>query len=561
MDIHVGALEGAGGYHLEVEIVGTVEQLSREAILGRAVFMLIECHFQDCTHRYGEVEMRGDGQSFTLKFKPTTAFTYNVTATLRRPAGGEAASAVRLRLAVFPPESMAASSEDLGRTSDCSQLPQQFRETPHDVGNLTLGTFAAPSGGRQSWGEWHCAQGDRQCCADPSRVGALEEPCEGNYRHYDGQSFGDTAEWHWTCPLTGEYILQVTANCDVEYYANPTQPGCTMDEDGLHCEDETIEHCAAGLDLTITTIDAAVHVRHRFEVPMANVLGGAAMTADGNEAAMATLATLFRTDRQSGLAFPTSIIPFDCDIPEHAGRESCRNKAAEAGSGGSGGAGGGGHRRNSRRRLQIAAAAPTTSCPHDTFLSREVEVQIACSLQGTVDADATAFAVVQCPSRQCAEMLPALFEDCASSISRILADQRDYYTALEHSELLAGCVEFLQRAAEFAEVEVEFRAPSLAAANELVQAHALAARVLSEPGGCGADGSSGGGTCDCRRDCGRRMLQDETAGDTCVAELVDVKDELSDVKSALEAAKASIAELTAENSRIRRTGNADTELV
>ena len=29
-----------------------------------------------------------------------------------------------------------------------------------------------------------------------------------------------------TCPYTGEYILQVTANCDVGLYADPYQPGC-----------------------------------------------------------------------------------------------------------------------------------------------------------------------------------------------------------------------------------------------------------------------------------------------------------------------------------------------
>ena len=119
----------------------------------------------------------------------------------------------------------------------------------------------------------------------------------------------------------------MTANCDVEYYADPTQPGCTMDEDGLHCEDEAVEHCAAGLDLTITTVDAAVHIRHRFEVPMASVQGGAAAPEAGNEEAMALLATMFRTDRQSGLAFPTSITPFDCDVPEHRSRRICRSHA------------------------------------------------------------------------------------------------------------------------------------------------------------------------------------------------------------------------------------------
>ena len=81
-----------------------------------------------------------------------------------------------------------------------------------------------------------------------------------------------------------------------------------------------------------------------------------------------------------------------------------------------------------------------------------------------------------------------------------------------------------------AEIEIEFRAPSLAAANQMVAAHRLAVEALSQPGGCGGGGGPGasGGTCDCRRDCGRRSLQEDEEEDdgtadeeegTCKAEL------------------------------------------
>ena len=84
-----------------------------------------------------------------------------------------------------------------------------------------------------------------------------------------------------------------------------------------------------------------------------------------------------------------------------------------------------------------------------------------------------------------------------------------------------------------AEIEIEFRAPSLAAANQMVAAHRLAVEALSQPGGCGGGGGGGGpgasgGTCDCRRDCGRRSLHEEEEEDddtadeeegTCKAEL------------------------------------------
>jgi hypothetical protein len=64
VDIDVDALEGAGAYHLESNIVGTIEYLSRFAILGAPVLLLIECtFFDDCTFRYDALEMRGDGST------------------------------------------------------------------------------------------------------------------------------------------------------------------------------------------------------------------------------------------------------------------------------------------------------------------------------------------------------------------------------------------------------------------------------------------------------------------------------------------------------------------
>lgn len=73
MDVHVAALEGSGGYHLVVEIVGTIQRLARQAIIGAAVYLQLECHlFDDCTYRYGGLEMRGSGSGFTLELMATT---------------------------------------------------------------------------------------------------------------------------------------------------------------------------------------------------------------------------------------------------------------------------------------------------------------------------------------------------------------------------------------------------------------------------------------------------------------------------------------------------------
>ena len=155
--------------------------------------------------------MRGDGSGFSLKFKPTTGFTYNFTGLLQRVSGSQENSAVRLQLSVFPPDSIASGESDRARGGDCADLPEQFLEEQHDSGNLTLGSFEGASDGRQSWGEFYCAQGDQGCCEEPSRVGPPEARCDGTYRHYAGESFADSAEWLWTCPLTGVLSISVAS--------------------------------------------------------------------------------------------------------------------------------------------------------------------------------------------------------------------------------------------------------------------------------------------------------------------------------------------------------------
>ena len=121
-----------------------------------------------------------------------------------------------------------------------------------------------------------------------------------------------------------------------------------------------------------------------------------------------------------------------------------------------------------------------------------------------------------------------------------------------------------------AEIEIEFRAPSLAAANQMVAAHRLAVEALSQPGGCGGGGGPGasGGTCDCRRDCGRRSLQedeeedDDTADEeegTCKAELKQAlvtierlqEDEKKTRTTELEVALATIERQAAELQALR----------
>eukprot|EP01052_Picozoa_sp_SAG31_P072418 SAG31_NODE_31393_length_368_cov_2.390335_1_plen_60_part_10 len=44
----------------------------------REILLAIECRmFDDCTYRYNGVEMRGDGSSYELRFRPTAGMTYS----------------------------------------------------------------------------------------------------------------------------------------------------------------------------------------------------------------------------------------------------------------------------------------------------------------------------------------------------------------------------------------------------------------------------------------------------------------------------------------------------
>ena len=243
LNIKVEALEGRGDYHLSARIVGTTERISREVILNRPVLFQTECRFfDDCTFRCelllslpfaaflcrlrgclhfscvdeasvaitdDGLEMRGDGSSFPLRSMLTAGFTYNFTATLR-----DNTDATHLRIAVYPPDSI-STTDDAGSSGAGCNLPSEFSEPAHDVGEIALGAFAGPSGGRRSWGDAKCGTGSEPgCCADPTRVGPREAPCDGNYRHFPDQDFGSSGSWVWTCPFTAEYILLVTTNCE-----------------------------------------------------------------------------------------------------------------------------------------------------------------------------------------------------------------------------------------------------------------------------------------------------------------------------------------------------------
>ena len=285
-----------------------------------------------------------------------------------------------------------------GGGCELPKLLQRVGEPDANVAEMKMGSFEGPAGGRPSWGAHQCQEegADSRCCEDPSRVGPPEQPCGGTYRHFPGQTFEPTSEWEWTAPSTGEFLMKVVMNCDVPFYADPTRPDCQSTPDGVSCADPSVEQCASAVGLTIITVDRAVHLKHRYDVPLPP-------GATGEQQLL--LASMFQANQAPAMSFPTKIIPLDCNNAEQsAGRPLCaefrRQQLSSVGNGG-------GHYR--RRQLQ------ELGCPHSTFLQRQETMLLACGLLSLLslgNAITIGQLPVRCPSLECAEELVQLLEDC-----------------------------------------------------------------------------------------------------------------------------------------------------
>eukprot|EP01050_Picozoa_sp_SAG11_P023708 SAG11_NODE_4842_length_1749_cov_1.461818_1_plen_583_part_11 len=249
---------------------------------------------------------------------------------------------------------------------------------------------------------------------------------------------------------------------------------------------------------------------------------------------------MFAMRQKSALSFPTTITRFDCDVPEHRSRPICQRASADRP--------GGGHRRNLGERLSV--------CTENDFSMREVQMFDACSLIGDSNGDASALQQSMCPSLACAEALTSLLDDCTESIDHLddcsaaavdcsvlsgvdCASQaercqqstlhKQYYAEMQRSAMYAGCAEMEENHAQFAAVEVQVRAPSLEAVDQIMEAHQAMADMFNQPGGCS----------------GRRSLRDDDKH--CAAKFLmeqkqnqRLKAELSATKTLLERSHAVI---------------------
>eukprot|EP01052_Picozoa_sp_SAG31_P030125 SAG31_NODE_3063_length_4730_cov_6.014900_2_plen_851_part_00 len=411
--------------------------------------------------------MRADGTSFLLKFPAGAGLTYRILAVLK-----EDSAAAHLRLAIFPPEAIGSASSTGAAGGSACQLPPSAQGLlqSKDVTEMTFGTWGLPEHG-QTWGQQHH-------CPDLTRVGPPEQGgCDGQYRYFPGQSFPTNHTWDWTAPFTANYVLQVTANCDVPFYDDPTQPGCTVTADGIECDDDRVTQCAAAIGLTIRVIDRSVHVKHTFEVPVTQeVLDSIELQQQ--------MADLFGLQQQPAVVFPLSISPLDCHIPENRAKSVCQSVAV-----------------GGRRHLQVQRSADVDhACPQSSFEARASAMQATCGLSSLDAVDPLLQG--QCPSLECAAELPSLLEDCAERITeftRQIGTEAQFYVALKDSQLASNCVTMNRTAPAAASVQVEFRAPNRVVADQLIQEHLqMVHKTFSHLPGR-VDESNGG----------HRMLEDE----------------------------------------------------
>eukprot|EP01052_Picozoa_sp_SAG31_P009682 SAG31_NODE_514_length_14714_cov_78.431269_2_plen_764_part_00 len=422
--------------------------------------------------------MRADGTSFLLKFPAGSGLTYQILAVLR-----EDSAAAHLRLAIFPPEAIGSTSTTgVASESSCQLPPSAQGLQSNDVTEMTFGTWGSPAHG-QTWGEQHR-------CADLTRVGPPEsDGCDGEYRYFAGQSFPTNHTWDWTAPFTADYVLQLTANCDVPYYDDPTQPGCTVTGDGINCEDDAVTQCLAAIGLTIRVVDRSVHVKHTFEVPVTQeVLDSIELQQQ--------MADLFGLQQQPAVVFPLSISPLDCDLPENVAKSVCQSVAV-----------------GGRRHLQVQRSADVDhACPQSSFEARAAAMQATCGLRSSDATDP--LLQEQCQSLECAAELPSLLEDCAERITeftRQIGTEARFYDALKDSRLASSCVTMNQTAPAAASVRVEFRAPNRAVADQLILEHQQMVHKTFQHLSGRVDESNGG----------HRILKDESQNNVRRAQSVD----------------------------------------
>ena len=63
---------------------------------------------------------------------------------------------------------------------------------------------------------------------------------------------------------TGQFHSPRNRAVYVNFYDDPSQLGCTINADGIECEDESVKRCLSAIGLTIRIVDRSVYVKYTF---------------------------------------------------------------------------------------------------------------------------------------------------------------------------------------------------------------------------------------------------------------------------------------------------------
>ena len=304
MQINVESLGGSGEFQLLVTIEGTIEHLAPEAVTippatTTDVTAEIECLWADeCTYRYDGEEVRGSGTRFELRLHGVAGLTYTFLTELLAAADGSAPVGTQFSFRIYHQDAVGGGDGT---------------EPIHDA-EFALGTWTTAG---LTYAALH------HCTDDPEHPGSLNRvPCGGDendvgdFRTHPSGSFDTSHEFQWPCAATGNYFIEITANCDVPVFADTSR--CLLQADGeWHCNNPRDSQCSSRTRVQIDVQDQSTTVIEQATMTINNP----GVLIPGSES-QAEFASMFSVAQHPAIAYVAEIVPVglgDCAV------HPCRN--------------------------------------------------------------------------------------------------------------------------------------------------------------------------------------------------------------------------------------------
>ena len=291
VQINVGAIAGSGEFQLLVTIEGTIEHLAPEAVTippatTTDVTTEIECLWADeCTYRYDGEEVRGSGTRFELRLHGVAGLTYTFLTELLAAADGSAPVGTHFSVSIYHQDAVGGGDG---------------AEPIHDA-EFALGTWTTAG---QTYASLH------HCTDDPDHPGNINRvPCGGDendigdFRTHPSGSFETLHEFQWPCAATGHYFIEITANCDVPFFADTSR--CSQQADGeWQCQDPQDSQCSSRTRVQIDVQDQSTTVIEQTTMTIDDL----GVLIPGSET-QAEFASMFSIAQHPAIAYVAEIVP------------------------------------------------------------------------------------------------------------------------------------------------------------------------------------------------------------------------------------------------------------